>query len=54
MTEKARIAFSKDYAIGKIDRRLYASFVEHLGRAVYGGVYQPGHASAGQTASGVT
>ena|SRR5690348_10627140 len=25
-----------------IDRRLFGSFIEHLGRAVYGGVYEPG------------
>src|SRR4030095_12164427 len=25
-----------------IDRRLFGSFLEHLGRAIYTGVYQPG------------
>lgn len=25
-----------------IDRRLFGSFIEHLGRAVYGGIYEPG------------
>ena len=29
-----------------IDDRLYGSFIEHLGRAVYGGIYQPGHPSS--------
>lgn len=33
----------RDYAIGKIDKRIYGSFIEHLGRAVYGGIYEPGH-----------
>jgi len=28
------------------DPRLFGSFVEHLGRGVYGGVYEPGHPSA--------
>ncbi len=32
--------------IGKIDRRLFGSFIEHLGRAVYGGIYEPDHPSA--------
>lgn len=32
--------------IGVIDDRLYGSFIEHLGRAVYGGIYQPGHPEA--------
>ncbi|MDR1185883.1 MAG: alpha-N-arabinofuranosidase [Bifidobacteriaceae bacterium] len=29
-------------------RRIFGSFVEHLGRAVYGGIYEPGHPSAGE------
>ncbi len=28
---------------GSIDERIFSGFLEHLGRAVYGGVYQPGH-----------
>lgn len=32
--------------IGAIDRRLFGSFIEHLGRAVYDGLYEPGHPSA--------
>src|SRR5699024_11134257 len=30
----------------EVDPRLYGSFIEHLGRAVYGGIYQPGHPEA--------
>ncbi len=33
-------------SIAEIDDRLYGSFIEHLGRAVYDGIYQPGHPSA--------
>lgn len=29
--------------IGSIDERLYSSFLEHMGRAVYEGVYEPDH-----------
>ena len=36
----------KDFAVGKIDPRIYGSFIEHLGRAVYGGIYEPGHPTA--------
>jgi len=36
----------RDYRIGEIDDRLYGAFVEHLGRAVYGGIYEPGHPTA--------
>ena len=42
----ARITLDKDFPISRVDKRIYGSFVEHLGRAVYGGVYQPGHPSA--------
>ncbi len=34
------------YVIGTIDPRLYGSFVEHLGRAVYSGIYEPDHPTA--------
>ena len=39
----ASMILDRDYAIGKIDPRIYGSFIEHLGRAVYGGIYEPGH-----------
>lgn len=42
----ARLTLDPDFQISRIDKRIYGSFVEHLGRAVYGGVYQPGHTSA--------
>src|SRR5512138_2559104 len=29
-----------------IDDKLFGSFIEHLGRAVYGGIYEPGHPTA--------
>ena len=40
---QAKLSVSKEEAISTIDERLYGSFVEHLGRAVYGGIYEPGH-----------
>ena len=43
---KAKLIIDVKNAISDVDPRLYGSFVEHLGRAVYGGVYQPGHPSA--------
>lgn len=43
---KAHIIADIDFAIGQINPRLFGSFVEHLGRAVYGGIYEPGHATA--------
>lgn len=44
--KKAKVIMDKDFVIGKIDRRIYGSFIEHLGRAVYGGIYEPGHPKA--------
>ena len=43
---KAKITLAKEFRIGDIDKRIYGSFVEHLGRAVYGGIYEPGHPTA--------
>ena len=43
---KASIMFDRDFAIGETDPRLFGAFVEHLGRCVYGGIYEPGHATA--------
>lgn len=34
--------------ISKIDDRLYGSFLEHMGRAVYSGIYEPDHKTADQ------
>jgi alpha-N-arabinofuranosidase len=42
----ARITVSTGAPVGAIDRRVYGSFVEHLGRCVYDGIYEPGHPSA--------
>jgi alpha-N-arabinofuranosidase len=44
--QTARIIIDNDYRIGEIDPRLYGSFVEHMGRAVYGGIHDPGHPTA--------
>ncbi|WP_080832963.1 alpha-N-arabinofuranosidase [Cohnella massiliensis] len=46
MSSAAKIKIEKDFRIGDVDPRLYGSFIEHLGRAVYGGIYEPGHPSA--------
>ena len=40
---KAKITVAAEMKIGSIDRRMFGSFIEHLGRAVYGGIYEPGH-----------
>ena len=44
--KQANMILDKDYAIARIDPRIYGSFIEHLGRAVYGGIYEPDHPTA--------
>jgi alpha-N-arabinofuranosidase len=34
------------FRIGSVGRRLFGSFVEHLGRCVYSGIFEPGHPRA--------
>ena len=43
---KALITVSTGARIGAIDPRVYGSFVEHLGRCVYDGIYEPQHPTA--------
>lgn len=43
---KAKMTLAKEFKIGDIDKRIYGSFIEHLGRAVYGGIYEPDHKTA--------
>jgi alpha-N-arabinofuranosidase len=40
--ENARIKLDLDRTVGEVDPLLYGNFVEHLGRMVYGGIYEPG------------
>jgi alpha-L-arabinofuranosidase len=44
--QQGRMVLDPDFAIGRVDRRLFGSFVEHMGRCVYGGVFEPGHPTA--------
>jgi alpha-N-arabinofuranosidase len=42
-TSRTRVLLHPDFTVGTVDRRLFGSFVEHLGRAVYTGIHEPGH-----------
>jgi len=44
--KKARLIVETDFALSTVDPRLFGSFIEHLGRAVYQGIYEPGHPAA--------
>lgn len=43
---KVDVSLHRDFAIGITDKRLFGAFVEHLGRCVYGGMFEPGHPNA--------
>ena len=43
---RARVVMDREFQVGQVDRLLFGSFIEHLGRAVYGGIYEPGHPTA--------
>ncbi|MEU1166831.1 alpha-L-arabinofuranosidase, partial [Streptomyces sp. NPDC005921] len=45
-TNPARFTLDSAFTVGNVNPRLYGSFVEHLGRCVYTGVYEPGHPTA--------
>ena len=42
----AHLTIDPHFTVGAIDRRVFGSFVEHLGRCVYDGIYEPGHPTA--------
>ncbi|MDN4481316.1 alpha-N-arabinofuranosidase [Demequina muriae] len=42
----AHLTIDPHFTVGTIDRRLFGGFVEHLGRHVYDGIYEPGHPTA--------
>ena len=42
----SRLIVDNDFAISELDRRVFGSFVEHMGRCVYTGIFEPGHPTA--------
>ena len=41
-----KVIVDKNLVVGETEDTLFSSFIEHLGRAVYGGIYEPTHPSA--------
>ena len=41
-----KIYVEKHFEHAKVDDKLFSSFIEHLGRAVYTGIYEPDHPTA--------
>ena len=44
----ATVVLDPAFTVAPISRRLFGSFVEHMGRCVYTGLYEPGHPQAGE------
>ena len=42
----ASVLFHPGFRIGTIDRRMFGTLIEHMGRAVYTGIFEPGHPTA--------
>ena len=45
---RAHIELDKRAVIAPVRRRTFGAFVEHLGRCVYTGLYEPGHPTANE------
>lgn len=47
-TKRSTVHLHTRHVVGRVDPRIFGGFLEHMGRAVYGGVYEPGspHADA--------
>jgi alpha-N-arabinofuranosidase len=43
---EVQLVVHDSFVIGEVDRRLFGAFVEHMGRCVYTGIYEPGHPQA--------
>ena len=41
-----KVKISPFFTISKIDNRLFGGFIEHLGRSVYEGIFEPDHPKA--------
>lgn len=42
----SQLVIDNDFEVAPVNDRLFGSFVEHLGRCVYTGIYEPGHPTA--------
>lgn len=45
---QASLTLDPSFEVGPLNRRIFGSFVEHMGRCVYTGIYEPEHETADQ------
>lgn len=41
--QNGKLSIDPAFVVAPVNRRVFGSFVEHMGRCVYGGIYEPGH-----------
>ena len=41
--QDGKLSIHPAFTVAPVNRRIFGSFVEHMGRCVYGGIYEPGH-----------
>ena len=46
MAANGKVIVEKNRIIGEVSENLFGSFLEHMGRAIYTGIYEPGHPKA--------
>jgi len=44
--QSGKLSIDPAFVVAPVNRRVFGSFVEHMGRCVYGGLYEPGHPTA--------
>src|ERR671921_367121 len=44
--QQARVSIDPGFVVAPVNRRTFGSFVEHMGRCVYSGIYEPTHPTA--------
>ncbi|HWM74176.1 MAG TPA: alpha-N-arabinofuranosidase [Nocardioides sp.] len=45
-TPRATLTVDPAFRVGSVDRRVFGSFAEHMGRCIYTGLYEPDHPTA--------
>lgn len=45
-SDSSRLIVDDAFEVAPVNDRLFGSFVEHLGRCVYDGIYEPSHPEA--------
>ncbi len=46
---EAHVVLDPAFVVAPVNRRLFGSFVEHMGHCVYGGIFEPDHPTADET-----